>query len=136
MRLSPYVPVGCYLALSAVIGLLAGTGIAPDTLQAALPHWMVTVWTICVAVGGLACTAGAALRKASAESGGLVLLAWGAFMYGCVVAVVGYPYSFGAAAASVALILMCVIRLRELSKLRHTNRSHRLAARVQDNRGL
>lgn len=136
MRLSSYVPVATYLAMTAVIGLLTGTGIAPDTLRAALPHWMVIVWTVCVALGGLACTAGAALRKPSLESAGLAVLAWGSFMYGSVVAVVGYPYSFAAAAIGVALIFMCAIRLRELHEIRCRDRSHSLAEKVQDDRGL
>lgn len=129
--LTAYVPLVCYLALIAVIGLLTGTGIAPDTLQVALPWWLVQIWTVSIAFGGISCTVGAASKATSLESAGLLLLAWGAFLYGSVIAVVGYPYSFGAAAVSAAVILTCVIRLRELAHIRRQAREHKLAEKVQ-----
>lgn len=135
-RVTPYIPVACYLALVGLIGLLTGSGIVPTTLHEALPRFMVTIWTTCVSVGGLACTAGAATRRPSVESAGLAALAWGAFLYGVVVAWIGYPYSFGAAAVALTIMLMCALRLRELSHIRRADRSHRLAARVQNHRGL
>lgn len=129
-------PVVLYLGLFGVIGLVTGAGIVPDTLTVILPYWMVLVWTVCIAVGGIAGTFGAFGWRTRVESCGLLFLIWGATMYGAVVSVAGYPYGFAAAAIAIAVDAMCILRIHDLSKIRHEEHSHDLAKRVTDHRGL
>src|SRR5690348_8128603 len=85
---SPWLPITAYLGLVGVLGIASGAGVAPRSLDVTLPDWLVMAWTVGIAVGGLAATAGCLWSRTRVESAGLALLAYGAALYGAVVSAV------------------------------------------------
>lgn len=130
---APYLPIVAYLGLVGIVGIVTGAGVAPHPLRALLPTWLVMAWTVGIAAGGTLATLGAFLRNGTrAESAGLGLLAYGAALYGAVVASVAWPHALTVIAVSVAVLSMCLIRLRVLSLAR---RAQRRAGQITRRRG-
>lgn len=113
----PHLPIAAYLAYAGWRALIAGD----HGSLGVLPAWLAIAWTLALAVGGtLAVVGGLAMAKRT-EAAGLALMLAGDIIYGGV---------FGAAlwrsgeadqpiAVSVAIGLMCLIRLRRIRLLRN-----------------
>lgn len=128
---APWLPITAYLGLVGIIGIASGVGVAPRSIDATLPDWLVMAWTVGIAAGGIAATVGCLWSRTRVESAGMALLAYGAGLYGVVVAVAAWPHSLIIIAVSVAVLSMCAIRLRVLSLAR---RAQRRAGQIQRRR--
>lgn len=128
---APYLPVAAYLAASGWVGLAHG-GITPgDLLDHTLPAWLITMWTVAVALGGTLATLGGLAGRTRVESSGLALLLYGAAVYGVAgsLAIHGNPWSV--AAVSAAIAAMCASRMRILARAR---RAREVAADLEQRR--
>jgi len=115
---APWLPVATYLGVVALLSLASG-GVAPPAMTHALPAWLVLMWTVALAVGGLLSTVGVLSERTRVESAGLVLLTYGAGLYGLVLAVALWPHSLATILVAVTICAMCGIRLRVLALARH-----------------
>lgn len=118
---APWLPIVAYLGAIAVLSLASG-GVAPPAMTHALPPWLVLMWTIALAAGGLLAIVGVLSEQTRVESAGLVLLIYGAGLYGLVLSVALWPRSLNIILVSVAVCGMCLIRLRVLALARHAQK--------------
>jgi hypothetical protein len=118
---APWLPIASYLGVVACLSLASG-GVAPPAMTHALPAWLVLMWTVALAAGGLLSTIGVLSEKTRVESAGLVLLTYGAGLYGLVLSVALWPNSLGIILVAVAICGMCGIRLRVLALARHAQK--------------
>ena len=121
-----YLPVALYLSAAGWAGIFSDGHISPGSLDA-LPGWLAGMWTYSIAFGGLIAPVGAFTGKTRIESAGLIMLAWGAGLYGLVGAVLLWPNSVALVAVSLAIVSMCFIRMRKLSLAR---RAQQVAASI------
>lgn len=115
-------PIAIWFGFIGWIGVLSGRGITPASLEDALPIWLVQAWTIGLALGGTLTAAGKLRQRDRVESSGLVLLGYGATLYGATLIVAAGLNGVTAAAAMFAIAAGCAIRLRVLA-LSHRARS-------------
>ena len=125
---APWLPIVAYLAIVAWLALATG-GVAPRALVHTLPAWLVLTWSACIAVGGTLAFIGPLVEGTLLETAGLVMLLWGACMYGVVLTVSLWPDSLTTVLVSVAIATMCYVRLRVLSVAR---KAQRVARRIRD----
>lgn len=118
---APWLPIAGYLGIIAALSLASG-GVAPPAMTHALPAWLVLMWTLALALGGLLSVVGVLFEQTRVESAGLVLLIYGAGMYGLVLSVALWPHSTGFILVSAAICGMCAIRLRVLALARHAQK--------------
>lgn len=121
-----YLPVALYLSAAGWAGIITDGRISPGSLDA-LPGWLAIMWTYSIAIGGIIAPVGAFTGKTRVESAGLTMLAWGAGLYGLVGAFLLWPNSVAVVAVSLAIVSMCLIRMRKLSLSR---RAQQVAASI------
>lgn len=125
---APHLPIVAYLAVIGWRAIAAG-GIAPASMEHALPVWLVLLWTVAIAAGGTLATLGGLGSWTRTESSGLALLLVGAAIYGVVLAATQWPHSLTIILVSAAIVAMCAIRMRVLTLAR---RAREVAAEHTD----
>ena len=124
----PHLPIAIYLAVVGWATLLSSDR---GTHGLLIPDWLAAMWAAAVAVGGTLATFGGLTLRTRLESAGLVLLTYGASLYGAVFGVKLWP-SWTPVALAAAVACMCLIRLRVLHQAR---RAEKVAATIRRNGG-
>jgi hypothetical protein len=78
------------LSMYGLLFLLFGAAVTPNTIDDALPYWLVFAWAACFAAGGPLTLLGRFRYALRLESSGLALQAAGLLIYGTVLAQVGW----------------------------------------------
>lgn len=125
------VPILAYFAALgwvALIGsLFGGIHVAPDSVVATLPDWLIYLWAACFAIGSSVALVGRYFQRFPVESSGLALLGAAFFTYAIVVLYVNGLSAVFASGAYVALLTGCLVRIRVIS---FDRKAHRVAAEI------
>lgn len=126
LTVTPHLPIVLYLAIVGWVTLLTDQRFISShhPLAHHAPHWLVIGWIAAIAVGGTMAVVGGLIRLTRMESTGLGFLLAGAATYGAGAA---YELAFGDGASgvlsgSLAVIVMCLIRMKVLSLARKSER--------------
>lgn len=125
---SPHLPIALYLGLLGFVAILGG-GFVPDSLELTLPTWLVQTWTFGIAFGGVAGSVGLLAEHNRLEALGMVMMTYGASLYGVVVVVVAWPIGLATFTTCFAVASMCLIRLHILALAR---KAHRRAIELEE----
>lgn len=110
---APYSPIAAYLGFIAWVAL--PEGVEPPSMREVLPHWLVVMWTISIALGGTFAVIGLLMGRLRVEAAGLTSLAYGAVLWGVVLTVSEHRWDLATPALTLAIGLMCGIRMYVLS---------------------
>jgi hypothetical protein len=114
---APYTPIAAYLSAISWTKVFENQRFLPTAgLARHLPVWLAVCWIMAIALGGLCAVLGVTLQRNRIEASGLIFLLTGAIFYG-----IGSSYETGTwhtIPVSVAVALMCAIRLHVLSQAR------------------
>lgn len=114
---APYTPIAAYLSAISWAKVFENQRFLPTAgLARHLPVWLAVCWILAIALGGMCAVLGVTVQRNRIEASGLVFLLTGAIFYG-----IGSSYELGSwetVPVSVAIALMCAIRLRVLAVAR------------------